>query len=526
MEKQTSSYIDRRTILGSGIAAAFAMTLGSHFSASAAENPIQPKFRYLSDASALTAGEEIKGPARILDFKGRKGINPTSIHTSIKLGAHNLNGPRGTVALWFFPLEDLACSFTTDNMAIDNPHFANYAFLSDCPTPRDYGQANFNFQWSRNNELRAKFFRGNVFWKGFEPGKQKAWVQAVPFNYFKQHQWYQLAFTWDAPAKTMSLYANGILLGKSDQFNRDFIREVAADTLYAGCPALCHGTVELYDEVLSPAQLHAKYRAEATDFSPEIERELRKVFEGTDLADFTFKPDANWTKQLDLDLKDPEHVKSFYIQGHAEAVKAGGHPEGLLISTPDEEFNEHNTGKQVYIWSHQNFEGNLYVEYEWKSLKPNGLSLLMVHASGMTREDFMADYPKKTSGQMHTVHGENVRNYHWEYYREMNDVRNDVGTAFSRKNPFIFRNGFGSSPAPFAQNEWHKLQMLVVNGKVTGAIDGKVLLEFTDTSHTNTGAILNYGHISIRCMIHTSMVFRNLKVYTEKLPFIEVPIKK
>ena len=146
----------------------------------------------------------------------------------------------------------------------------------------------------------------------------------------------------------------------------------------------------------------------------------------------------------------------------------------------------------------------------------------MIHASGMTREEFMADYPKKTSGIMQTVHGENVRTYHWEFYREMNDVRNDVGTAFSRKNPFAYRIGFGSAPAPFAINEWHKLQMLQVDGKIRGAIDGKVLLEIDDNSRTNTGAILNYGHIALRCMVHTSMVFRNLKVYTERLPFTEV----
>ena len=67
---------------------------------------LNPKYRYLADAAALTAGETITGPSRVLDLKGRKGINPQSIHTVIKLGAHNLNDPKGTVVLWFFALED------------------------------------------------------------------------------------------------------------------------------------------------------------------------------------------------------------------------------------------------------------------------------------------------------------------------------------------------------------------------------------------------------------------------------------
>ncbi|MDQ3813994.1 MAG: DUF1961 family protein [Armatimonadota bacterium] len=473
-----------------------------------------------------SSGESINGPARLLDLKGRQGINPTSIHTAIKMvGGHTLNEPQGTLAMWFFALEDLAASFVADHMKIDNEFFDNYTFLSDFEVPRNYPPANFCFIWNRFNELRAKFFKGTVYptHEGFEP-PQKAWVQAVPFNYFEKYRWYQLAVTWDDAAKSASLFVNGVHLGTSDIFNKDFHRDKAGDTLYAGCPALCHGEMEFYDHALTGAELYAKYRAAAPDYDAAIEKELRHRFEGTDLEDFTFQPDANWTKQFDIDFQNPaEQIKEFYIQGHTDAVRPHGHPEGLLIQTPDLRYGSPEAfGSQVYIWSHKSFEGNIYVEFEWKALKPNGLSLLMVHASGMTREDFMADYPKKTSGTMQAVHAENVRNYHWEYYREMNDVRNDVGTAFSRKNPFAYRIGFGSAPAPFAINEWHKLQLVQNEGEIRGAIDGKILLEFDDNSRTNTGCILNYGHIAIRCMVHSALVFRNLKVYTDKLPFSEL----
>ncbi len=484
---------------------------------------ITPKFRYLADVSALAAGETVTGPSRVLDLKGRKGINPQSIHTVIKLGVHNLNAPKGTVVLWFFALEDLGASFIADHMKMDNPHFATYAFLSDFETPCDVAQANFSFEWNRFNEFRAKFFKGTVYPRlGFD-APQKAWVQAVPFNYFQKHRWYQLAVTWDDAAKSAMLYVNGILIGTSDRFNKDFFRDKVGPTLYAGSPALCHGEVALYEQVLGGPELHKLYRDDAPDFDPAIEKELKHKFEGTDLEEFSFKPEDKWTKQFDCDFKKPvEQIKEFYIQGYAEAIKPAGHPEGLLIETPDIPYGWDAYPKQVYIWSHKTFEGNIYVEFEWKSLKPSGLALLMIHASGMGREDFMADYPKKTSGLMETVHGQNVRNYHWEFYREMNDVRNDVGTAFSRKNPFAYRIGFGSSPAPFANNEWHKAQIVQQDGKIRGAIDGKTLLEIDDSSRTNTGAILNYGHIALRCMVHTGMVFRNLKVYTEQLPFTEV----
>ncbi len=206
---------NRRDFLAASLITASGAALASP--GSAAPDAIAPKFRHLSDASALRTSEEVKGPARVLDLKGRKGINPTSIHTVIKMaGGHTLNEPQGTLVVWFFALEDLAASFLADHMKMQNEFFDNYAFLSDLEVPRNYPQANFSFIWNRHNELRAKFFKGTVYptLEGFEP-PQKAWVQAVPFNYFRQHRWYQLAVTWDDAAKRASLFLNGVHLGTS-----------------------------------------------------------------------------------------------------------------------------------------------------------------------------------------------------------------------------------------------------------------------------------------------------------------------
>lgn len=49
----------------------------------------RPVQRYLADASSLAAGETVAGPSRVLDLKGRKGINTQSIHATI----HRLAAP-------------------------------------------------------------------------------------------------------------------------------------------------------------------------------------------------------------------------------------------------------------------------------------------------------------------------------------------------------------------------------------------------------------------------------------------------
>ena len=100
MNHMNPSEINRRRFLATSLTAASAVSLaGWRLNAAPGENSIKPKFVHLANAAALAKGECVKGPARVLELKGRKGINPTSIHTAIKLtGGHTLNEPRGTLA--------------------------------------------------------------------------------------------------------------------------------------------------------------------------------------------------------------------------------------------------------------------------------------------------------------------------------------------------------------------------------------------------------------------------------------------
>ena len=171
---------------------------------------------------------------------------------------------------------------------------------------------------------------------------------------------------------------------------------------------------------------------------------------------------------------------------------------------------------QMYVWTKKPFEGNLYVEYEYKSLRSGGLSLLLTQASGMNREDFMADYPLRTSGRMTMIYGEDVRSYHWEYYREMADMRNDLDNSAFMKQPWNYPLAFSTRNIPLAKNTWHKLQFLQIDNNLVGAIDGNIMFDCTDDGFTNNGPVLDFGRIAIRCMLRSKMIFRNLKVYTKE----------
>ncbi len=259
------------------------------------------------------------------------------------------------------------------------------------------------------------------------------------------------------------------------------------------------------------------YKDQATDYDTDFEEHLRYVYEGKDRKKFSWQAGDEWQPKLSLSLTQPADLDSFYVQGYTRAPKIT--EQGLVVETPNLPQSPANYEKQVYLWTWKTFEGDLYVEYEFKILRPGGLSLLMVQASGMNREDFMKDYPLRTTGNMRMVHQEDIRNYHWEYYREMNDVRNDIACGALAKNPYLYPLSFGCVDHLFEKDTWHKLQFLQRGDSLIGAIDGVVMVEAKDSALINNGAVYNYGHVAIRCMIRTKMMFRNLKIYNRNQAF-------
>ena len=334
---------------------------------------------------------------------------------------------------------------------------------------------------------------------------------------FKKRTWYNIALTWNYEIDQYRLYINGISVGSEDHFiahkpHRDSINT----SLYIGNPTLCYSDIKFYDINLGQEQLYKLFKKESTHFDQKFEDELKYTYEGKNRRPFNWKLDAGWEPKLSLSLTNPSDLDSFYIQGNPVTVAISN--EGLLVETVNKEMTSAYLDSQVYVWSKKPFEGDLYVEYEFKTLRPGGLSLFLAQASGMNREDFMADYPLRTSGRMTMIYGEDVRSYHWEYYREQPDMRNDLDNSALMKQPYNFPLAFGTRNVPVAKGTWHKLQFLQIENKLVGAIDGIIMVEYSDDGFTNNGPVYDFGRIAIRCMLRSKMVFRNLKVYNrEKL---------
>ncbi len=481
----------------------------------AAQTAPKPIIAYnLSNINSESSKVKLNGNARIVSINGKQAINMVGIKSALELKQHNLNNKKGSLALWVAPLEDISNFPDRPTMFLNNPDILNYVLLSDNPNYQDYKNSNFKFTWwqGRSPQLHALFAKGIFYDEAFNfPHKAKA---VTGHFFWDKERWYQLVLNWDHDKREYTIFANGVKVGSSDTYYPDkFYRDSVGKSLYLGLPLYCYNSIEFFDEPLTVQQAYSKYRKEVTDYDKTYDDKLKYTYGERVRKTVDFFPDKSWTKKTDLTLTQSSDLDSFYIQGLP--VQTAITKDGLLAETIDSIYTGSRTPKQMYIWLWQPYEGDLYVEYEFKILRRGGLSLLMTQASAMNREDFMRDYPLRTSGKMTMVHGEDIRNYQWEYYRDMVDVRNDVATSILVKNPWNYRLSYGCDTGKLESDKWHKLQLIQRGNHIMGLMDGKLMVETTDNGFSNHGPVLNTGHIAIRLMLHSKLLFRNLKVYNK-----------
>ncbi len=158
------------------------------------------------------------------------------------------------------------------------------------------------------------------------------------------------------------------------------------------------------------------------------------------------------------------------------------------------------------------FEGDIWIEYDFRPEGPDGLALLIVHASGVQREDIIGDHGLLETGAMGPMVNR-YRNYHWEYLRRVPFMRLDVETQYVQKNPSGKLLEFACIPK-LQQGQWYSLRFAKIENRLYGSIDGKTAFDVTDSPSDGSGPVYEFGRIALRQMYRTKMLYRNLVVYT------------
>ncbi|MFA6286033.1 MAG: DUF1961 family protein [Opitutaceae bacterium] len=471
-------------------------------------------------------------PSQVITRDGRQGLNFTSIRGRAGLPQHTAASARGTAAFWVLPLQDCAPATQLPAHGKSNSFYDRIVFLSDREAVQEIEAANFCFLFDTGwyPALMAKFGHGTMHQAAFGPNR----IGMASAGYLPLHalHWYHLAVTWDHETHVYVLYVNGVKVGHSDtmEWPTPPSNDQPAPWLYFGSPTYAMGDISFYDQALTGPQLRELFQAQAKSKDREFQPELEKMFEGRGLPPFDWKPDASWHKSLALPLKTDADYEHFFQQGSGPSVRFIG--EGMRITTPgfDEYYKrmgQSRTGGQMdmtrmYLWTRQVWQGDLYVTVEFQLHQHGGLALLMAQAAGMQGEDFLNDYPLRSDGSMSVVHREDVRNYHWEFYREMADCRNDLVTHGCFKNPWLRPMAFQVENRHWELGRWYRLEFLQQGPRIRGAIDGVTVIDAMDTGFDNNGPVLRHGRVALRAMMRTDMTFRDLEIWTHP-DFVAAP---
>ncbi|MEO1236366.1 MAG: DUF1961 family protein [Planctomycetota bacterium] len=498
----------------------------------------QPRHRYLEPP---TPPADRTGPWSKLTHDGRAGWVAGSVHSRACFPGHTLNAERGAMSLWLLSIDDLGVWHTPEKVPDWDPA-AYYVPLiaDDLDEPDDvvlpdgvrgpgpigrWDERRFALVYSMSwyRSLFAKFFHGPVYGDGTsrKPGayhpQQKAITQIDHWS-VPAMTWHHLVLTWDRPASEAFIYLNGVRVGSSPTYH-PMRFDACGPTLVAGHPNWAMADLRFFEGAADDAWIESHDADSATPETDAARDRLARTYLGHDLeaADLSPAPGDGFVDQLTLSLRKPEHLDRFYQQGMPGCVRAT--PDGIEVRTPDTQFRSREgieTG-QGYLWTEDFFRGELYLEYEFMPLKEQGLLLLCFQAAGIQGNDFMADEPRRIDGTMRTVFGDHVRNYHLEYFREMDDAEHRRASVGLFKQPWLMPMGYRCLPDRLAQNQWHKLQIRQDGTRLRIALGGKLVIDAQDSAHATCGPILRQGHVGLRCMWKTHVRYRDLKVATRPI---------
>jgi len=470
----------------------------------------------ISDHAPLSSFKQ-NGDVREMTCEGQPALHCRSAHASLELSTHHLGHSKGHLVLWFYPLEELSQHPQIWRCVESNGIGHTIPLLTDRAEDGKTDPAHFSMFWqpSWGHPFVIKFAQGRFFPDMHWPDRKvmiEGWIETL-----KRGHWYRLDLAWDHDASYHALFLNGILAGRSNQHAR---REAGWDSigsrLFLRSPQIAYGSLRTYAAPLEEGEIARQYEQESPESNHSLDQELRRHLTGEGNPRRDLKQESmGWSPAWELDLCRPSQEEHFYLQGCPDGLN--WEPEGLRISTPQEEPFHPREGddlKQLYLWSRRMFHGDLYIGYDFMPLEHGGLSILIPRASGMQGENFLEDYPPRTDGSMKTIHSSDIRMYHWEFFREMDDVRNDVPTHAIVKWPWqhVLAGGVGSSP--FHLGKWNRIEFLQTGEAFCGTVNGEVVIEGKDAPYSGKGPTLRHGVFAIRCMIRTSVRLRNLEVRT------------
>ena len=444
----------------------------------------------------------IDGPHRFVKIAGITGLHVSSLKTKAFIETSALKSDRGTVSVWFSPLENIDKAPAYGLNAI-------FPLLSDFYPASKVDSCRFSvYYWGSGYPRVIARFTDGGFWQQMDYGLASfVYAESLPLQ---KGQWYQVAVTWDKPKEKIAMYINGELVGHN--FLAKSFKQ-SNNKIYLGNPLMVVSGLKFHTESLNKEEIRNDYLSGRPETNQSSDNTIRKIVNPQDKPTLNFKLDSSWKKEYECSFTKKTDLNGWTFQTgdkFRDKFKLDVSENGLYWETPE----MIDTESRGYLWCPAKVEGDQWIEFEFQLVSPKGLALLIMCASGMQGEDVIEDHGLRKTGSMGDMNA-NYRNYHWEFMRRVEAMRTDVETQYVCKNPWGKGLYVGCVPR-FEQNRWIKIRYIKVGNKICGSFDGKTVFEVEDSAYDNNGPVLNSGRVVLRQMYNTAMRYRNFVIYMKK----------
>lgn len=449
---------------------------------------------------------DIAGLHRFITISGLKGYQPTSIHTKASFETSIHRKDQGSISFWFSPLEDMS-TYSINNTMKEKDKFAFiFPLISDTDPARNVDAMNFGIYWNPGYPSLVARFTPGYLWGLMDYGRAPfAWAESLKL---RKNNWYYVTVNWDKPQKQIWMYVNGELLGHHFDKVTDFAQ--AKSKLYIGNPSMVIRDIRLTDKMLSPETIANNYISARPSSNQLADSDIKKYTELANLPPLDIVRDDSWKEVFSCSFKEQNDLDGWVFQTgdeYRDLFDVKITDEGLLIKSPDLIDNE----TRMYLWSPQSFEGDQWIEFDFRPESPEGLSLAVFCASGSQRQDFINDFELEKTGNMNVILSK-TRNYHWEFFRRVYMNHTEVETQYLLKNPWAKTLSYSCIPH-LEQNSWYRLRFIKEGNRIYGSINGVTVFDVRDDAGVGHGPVLNYGRFGFRHMFKTTMRYRNFVVY-------------
>jgi hypothetical protein len=166
----------------------------------------------------------------------------------------------------------------------------------------------------------------------------------------------------------------------------------------------------------------------------------------------------------------------------------------------------------LVLWYPADLPDRFIAEWEMQLLKEEGLCIVFVAARGRRGEDLFASSLARRDGVFDQYIQGDIDCYHISYYPNSPVMEPGRTTSNMRKNAGFFLVDNGPIGIPIGSKEIHRITVIKDEGRVQLAVDGRVVIDFTDDG-TQFGPRLTEGKLGFRQMQWTDARYRNLRIH-------------